>query len=86
MNARYKESPAPLKSVREIRFGILGSDEIQSNSVVEITTPEVFEKGLPKVGGLYDLRMGTIDKRLLCQTCNGDVIDCQGHFGHMILS
>ena len=86
MNARYKDSPAPLKSVREIRFGILGSDEIQSNSVVEITTPEVFEKGLPKVGGLYDLRMGTIDKRLLCQTCNGDVIDCQGHFGHMIMS
>ena len=29
--------------------------------------------------------MGTMDKNLLCRTCNGDFIQCPGHFGHIIL-
>ena len=38
-------------------------------------------KNYPKVNGLYDLRMGSIDKQYKCQTCNCDIINCTGHHG-----
>jgi len=85
MNGRYKDSSAPHKEVSHIQFGILSAEEIEENSVVEVVHTELFERNLPKPGGLYDLRMGTIDKKILCQTCNCDVIDCQGHYGFIKL-
>jgi DNA-directed RNA polymerase beta' subunit len=86
MNGRYKESSAPRKDVNHVQFGILSADEIEAISVMEVVHTELFDRNLPKVGGLYDLRMGTIDKKILCQTCNCDVIDCQGHYGFIKLN
>jgi DNA-directed RNA polymerase II subunit RPB1 len=85
MNGRFKESDAPHKEVHHIQFGILSAKEIETNAVVEVVHAELFERNVPKPGGLYDLRMGTIDKKILCQTCNCDVIDCQGHYGFIKL-
>lgn len=84
-NARFIPSDAPQGEVSGIQFSIMGSEEIVRNSVVEINTTDMFEKGYPKPNGLYDLRMGTIDKKYNCQTCNRDLINCQGHFGHITL-
>lgn len=85
-NARFTPTDAPFKEVSGIQFSIMSSEEILRNSVVEITTTDMFDKGAPKPNGFYDLRMGSIDKRYKCQTCNQDLINCQGHFGHISLA
>ena len=85
-NARFTPTDAPYREVSGIQFSIMSADEIIRQSVVEITTTDMFDKGVPKSNGLYDLRMGSIDKRYTCQTCNQDLINCQGHFGHIALA
>ena len=42
--------------------------------------------GKPTTGGINDLRMGTVDKQLLCKTCNCNFENCPGHFGHIELA
>ncbi|CDJ52196.1 DNA-directed RNA polymerase II largest subunit, putative [Eimeria brunetti] len=78
-------SPCPYKRVGAIQFGVLSAEQIQRMSVCEITSTELYEQGLPKTNGLNDLRLGTLDYRLRCQTCLMDVKHCPGHFGHLNL-
>jgi DNA-directed RNA polymerase II subunit RPB1 len=40
----------------------------------------------PKLGGLMDPRMGTIDRNFKCQTCGESMSECPGHFGHIELA
>lgn len=40
----------------------------------------------PKVNGLMDARMGTIDRNFKCQTCGEGMSECPGHFGHIELA
>lgn len=40
----------------------------------------------PKLGGLMDPRMGTIDRNFKCQTCGEGMSECPGHFGHIELA
>jgi DNA-directed RNA polymerase II subunit RPB1 len=46
----------------------------------------VDQEGNPARGGINDLRMGTVDKTLLCETCKSNFADCSGHFGHIELA
>jgi DNA-directed RNA polymerase II subunit RPB1 len=57
-------------------------------SVAHIEYPETLEPGTSRVrqGGLLDLRMGTVDRMNKCETCNGNMTDCPGHFGHLELA
>ena len=80
-----------IKKIKKIRFGLLSDDEILKMSVISddkngITIPETRENLDPKKGGLSDLRLGTIDQNLRCQTCGLDAIRCPGHFGHIGLA
>lgn len=68
-----------------IQFSVLSATTIRKLSVAEINTHDVFEKGIPKHGGLSDLRLGTIDRQFRCQTCKQDALGCCGHFGHIEL-
>lgn len=87
MNTRYTHCDAiPVKEVKGIQFSILSTDEVRKQSVVHVTSTDLYDKNVPKINGLYDLRMGTTDKSMLCQTCNNDLMNCQGHFGHIDLS
>ena len=86
MNSRYALADIKLATAKSVIFCINGSEEIAKNSVVSVDNCDLFDKGIPKPNGLYDLRMGTIDKGHTCQTCNGDIINCQGHFGHIKLA
>eukprot|EP00253_Pinus_taeda_P007579 PITA_07579 len=78
-------SPAEVSKVKKVQFGIISPDEIRSMSVMQVEHPETYERGKPKIGGLSDPRMGTIDRRRPCETCSGSVAECPGHFGHLEL-
>lgn len=54
--------------------------------MAEIQHGETMEKGKPKLGGLSDPRLGTIDRRMKCETCMGSMAECPGHFGHLELA
>jgi len=57
-------------------------------SVAKIENPELWEEGThkPKLNGLMDPRLGTIDRNFKCQTCGEGMSECPGHFGHIELA
>lgn len=55
-------------------------------SVVQVEFSETTERGKPKPGGLSDMRLGTIDRKLKCDTCTANMAECPGHFGHLELA
>ncbi|KAH9322462.1 hypothetical protein KI387_017101, partial [Taxus chinensis] len=55
-------------------------------SVAQIEYSETYERGKPKLGGLSDPRLGTIDRKLKCETCSAGMAECPGHFGHLELA
>jgi DNA-directed RNA polymerase II subunit RPB1 len=55
-------------------------------SVAKIEHYETMENDKPKIGGLLDPRMGTIDRNFKCQTCGESMADCPGHFAHIELA
>ncbi|KAJ1927103.1 DNA-directed RNA polymerase II core subunit rpo21 [Tieghemiomyces parasiticus] len=88
MSYQFAHSPAPLRRVNYVQFGILSPDEIKAMSVAQIEHPEVMEEGTQKlkIGGLLDPRLGTIDRNFKCQTCGENMTECPGHFGHVELA
>lgn len=52
-------------------------------SVCHVESPGTIEDGVPKEGGLTDLRMGTVSREFRCKSCDGDGSECSGHFGHI---
>jgi DNA-directed RNA polymerase II subunit RPB1 len=69
-----------------IQFSILSPDEIIRNSVAEITTKETYNGIKPKIGGLFDPRMGVLEPGMICPTDGQNHIDCPGYFGHIVLA
>jgi len=82
----FQYSTAPLRKVKRVQFGILPPDTIRDMSVVHVLTADTYENGKPKDGGVLDLRMGTVDKQFSCSTCNCNMAECPGHFGHIELA
>ena len=68
-----------------IQFSILSPDEIRRSSVAEITSRDTYENNKPKVGGLFDPRMGVLEPGLICPTDGLDYIQTPGYFGHVEL-
>lgn len=62
-----------------IQFSMLSPDEIRNNSVVEIVSRE-------SMGGLFDVKMGVLEKGLFCPTDGLTYMDTPGYFGHMELA
>ncbi|KIJ58730.1 hypothetical protein HYDPIDRAFT_163162 [Hydnomerulius pinastri MD-312] len=85
---QFAYSAAPIRKVKEVQFGILSPEEIKAYSVAKIEHPEVMDETThkPKLGGLMDPRMGTIDRNFKCQTCGEGMSECPGHFGHIELA
>ena len=54
--------------------------------MVHIEHGETTERGKPKPGGLSDPRLGTIDRKMKCETCMANMAECPGHFGHLELA
>ncbi|KAB1201777.1 DNA-directed RNA polymerase II subunit 1 [Morella rubra] len=86
MDLRFPYSPAEVAKVRMVQFGILSPDEIRQMSVIQVEHSETMERGKPKMGGLSDPRLGTIDRKMKCETCTANMAECPGHFGHLELA
>jgi DNA-directed RNA polymerase II subunit RPB1 len=76
-----------LSTITSIQFGILSSDEILKRSVAHITESTLYDtNGEPRLGGLFDPRMGVIERGKKCKTCLQTYVNCPGHFGHIELA
>ena len=74
------------KKVTGVQFSIMSPKEIRDRSVVEVTKHDTFDKDMPCIKGLFDIRMGTTDMGKICGTCGQNNINCPGHFGHIELA
>ncbi|RWW08445.1 hypothetical protein GW17_00028117 [Ensete ventricosum] len=93
MDTRFPFSPAEVAKVRVVQFGILSPDEIVIPTIPScflshssIEHGETMERGKPKPAGLSDPRLGTIDRKMKCETCMANMAECPGHFGHLELA
>lgn len=82
---RELQNTKSLESVKQIQFGVMSPDEIRNGSVCEILTPDTYDGSRPKIGGLFDQRMGIIDNAMRCFTDEQESELCPGYFGHIEL-
>ena len=75
-----------IQKVKGVQFSVMSPDEIRRRSVAEIYTNETFDGDIPKVGGIFDPRMGVLDHGKKCPTDELDNRHCPGYFGHIELA
>ena len=75
-----------IEPILGIQFSIFSPDEIERRSVVEITSNATYEGNEPKIGGLFDPRMGVLENGKQCRSCGQTNNNCPGHFGHYKLA
>ena len=61
MPAGFNQSSSDIESIVGVQFSIFSPEEIERSSVVEITSQTLYEGNEPKIGGLFDPRMGVLD-------------------------
>lgn len=71
--------------IKSVQFGVLSPDEIDRLSVAKINNIEMYDGDIPKTGGLFDLRMGSLDTRMLCPTDEKNSLESPGYFGSLDL-
>ncbi len=82
----FNKATSDVESIIGIQFGIFSPEEIERRSVVEITSKDTYEGNEPKIGGLFDPRMGVLDNGKVCRSCHQSNHACPGHFGHYKLT
>ena len=86
MPAGFNQHSSDIESIVGVQFSIFSPEEIERSSVVEITSQTPYEGNEPKIGGLFDPRMGVLDNGKICRTCGQTNHGCPGHFGHYRLT
>jgi DNA-directed RNA polymerase II subunit RPB1 len=86
MPAGFYRPSSEIEPIVGIQFGIFSPEEIERRSVVEITSQATYEGNEPKIGGLFDPRMGVLDNGKTCRSCGQSNHGCPGHFGHYRLA
>ena len=75
-----------IRSIVRVEFGILSPEEITKRAVCHVHKTTLYENnGEPTISGLFDPRMGVIDRGKLCKTCHKDRTFCTGHPGYIQL-
>jgi len=80
------QQSSDIEPIVGIQFGIFSPEEIERRSVVEITNAGTFDGNEPRIGGLFDPRMGTLENGKTCRSCGQTNHNCPGHFGHYKLA
>lgn len=72
--------------IDSVKFSCMDAARIRQLSVVQISLPDVVDNlNRPIAGGLYDSKMGPIDRQMRCATCSLSYKECPGHMGHIEL-
>jgi len=71
------------KDIELVKFNFMSEEDVTQFSVVEITDTRLSG---PLPNSLYDLRMGPIDNKETCETCENNCKECPGHFGFIKLN
>ena len=71
--------------IKAIEFSISSDQDVLNQSVVEVLHGKIPREQEELCNTLYDLRIGTIEKGVKCETCSMDYTKCKGHFGHIAL-
>jgi DNA-directed RNA polymerase II subunit RPB1 len=69
-----------------IQLCMLSPEEIRNNSVVNVTSRDTYVNNKPCVNGLFDGRMGVLEKSFICPTDGQNYLNCPGYFGHIDLA
>ena len=86
MPSGLNQPSSDIEPIVGIQFGIFSPEEIERRSVVEITNAGTFDGNEPRIGGLFDPRMGILDNGKTCRSCGQTNHNCPGHFGHYKLA
>lgn len=78
-------SLVPPGRIAQVEFGILGTEDVESVSSVNILVDDTLRGSYPVQDGVYDPHMGTTDLCWQCSTCNNTKNKCPGHPGHIKL-
>jgi DNA-directed RNA polymerase II subunit RPB1 len=82
----FSSHTSDLETIVGVQFSVFSPEEIERRSVVEITSHATYEGNEPKIGGLFDPRMGVLDNGKTCRSCGQTNHGCPGHFGHYRLT
>lgn len=82
----FNKASSDVEPIIGVQFGIFSPEEIEKRSVVEITTQHMYDGNEPRIGGLFDPRMGVLDNGKTCRSCHQSNHLCPGHFGHYKLT
>ena len=74
-----------LENINELQFSILKHSDIENGAVVDVLTSDTYDGSIPKSNGLFDVKMGSIDKFILCPIDERDYNSCPGYFGKINL-
>ena len=72
--------------IKIIEFSISSDQDVLSQCVVQVLHGKIPWGQEELCNTLYDLRIGTIEKGVKCETCSMDYTKCKGHFGHIALA
>ena len=72
--------------IKAIEFSISSDQDVLSQSVVEVLHEKIPRVKKELCNILYDLRMGTIEEGMKCETCSMDYTKCKGLFAHIALT
>ena len=75
-----------ISQIKEIQFSISSPEDILKSSAAHINNPTLYDttsNNIPKTGGLFDTRLGVIDRQFRCKTCEQTHVNCPGHMGHI---
>ena len=75
-----------LENVTSVQFGLLDPELLKKGSVCEVVLPETYDGTEPKENGLFDSRMGVIERGRVCPTDEYDSTITPGYFGHIELA
>jgi len=74
-----------LENIAGLQFSIFSHKMIDEGSVVDVLTADTYNGSIPVPKGLFDARMGSIDKYIMCQTDELDNKTSPGYFGRIVL-
>lgn len=72
--------------IDSLQFYVIGSEENQKLSHVQVSVSALFRQDVPVQYGVYDPHMGTTYHTWACQTCFNAKALCPGHSGHIMLN